>query len=54
MLFYEKWGIITEIFDSWKIQNISIFFFWKNSPEMEKILNFLSYIQRVTISVSQS
>ena len=33
MSFYEKWEIITEIFDSWKIQNVSIFYFWKSSPK---------------------
>ena len=33
MLFYEKWEIITEIFHSWKIQNVSIFYFWKNSSK---------------------
>ena len=31
MSFYEKWGIITKLFDSWKIQNANIFYFWKNS-----------------------
>ena len=33
MSFFKKWEIITEIFDSWKIQNVSIFYFWKNSPK---------------------
>ena len=33
MLFYEKWEIIIEIFDSWKIQNVSILYLWKNSPK---------------------
>ena len=37
MSFYEKWGIITEIFDSWKIENISIFHFWGNSPKNGQI-----------------
>ena len=37
MSFYEKWEIITEIFDSWKIQNVSIFYFWKNSPKNGQI-----------------
>ena len=54
MSFYEKWEIITELFDSWKIQNVSIFYFWKNSPKMDKFFNFLSCIQKVAISVSQS
>ena len=54
MSFYEKWEIITEIFDSWKIQNVSIFYFWKTAPKMDKFFNFLPYIQRVAISVSQS
>ena len=54
VLCYEKWEITTEIFDSWKFQNVSIFYFWKNSPKMDKFFNFLSYIQRVVISVSQS
>ena len=54
MLFYEKLEIITEIFDSWKIQNVSIFYFWKTAPKMDKFFNFLPYIQRAAISVSQS
>ena len=54
MLFYEKWEIITEIFDSWKIQNVSIFYFLKTAPEIQKVFNILPYIQRVAISVSQS
>ena len=54
MLFYEKWEIITEIFDSLKIQNVSIFYFWKTAPKMDKFFNFLPYIQRVTISVLQN
>ena len=33
MSFYWKWEIITEIFDSWKIQNVNIFYFWKSSPK---------------------
>ena len=54
MLFYEKWEIITEIFDSWKIQNVSIFYFLKTAPKIQKVFNILPYIQRVVISVSQS
>ena len=33
MLLYEKWEIITEILDSWKFQNVGIFYFWKSSPK---------------------
>ena len=33
MSFFKIWEIITEIFDSWKIQNVRIFYFWKNSPQ---------------------
>ena len=32
-LYYEKWEIITEILDSWKFQNVGIFYFWKSSPK---------------------
>ena len=42
MLFYAKWEIITKIFDSWKIQNFSIFYFWKNSPKNGQISHFLT------------
>ena len=52
MLFYEKLEIITEIFDSWKIQNVSIFYLWKKSPKNGQ--NFQPYIQRIAISVSQN
>ena len=63
MLFYEKWEIITEISDSWKIQNVNIFYQnvknmsvnnVKNSPKMDKFFDLLPYIQRVAISVLQS
>ena len=54
MLFYEKWEIITEIFDSWKIQNGSIFCFCKAAPKIDKFFNFLPDILRVAILVSQS
>ena len=37
ILFYEKWEIITEIFDLWEIQNVSIFYFWKSSPKNGQI-----------------
>ena len=52
--FYEKWEIITEIFHSWKFKMSAFFYFWKNGPKTDKFFNFLSYIQRVAISVSQS
>ena len=42
MLFYEKWEIISEIFDSWKIQNVSIFYFWKNSPKNGQIFQLFT------------
>ena len=42
MSFYEKWEIITEIFDSWKIQNVSIFYFWKNSPKNGQIFQIFT------------
>ena len=53
MSFYEKWEIVTEIFDSWKIQNVKTFNFWKTTPKIHKVFNFLPYIQKVPISVSQ-
>ena len=42
MSFFEKWEIITEIFDSWKIQNVSIFYFWKNSPKNGQIFQLFT------------
>ena len=48
-----KWEIITEIFDSWKVQNITIFYIWKTAPKIDKVCNFLPYIQIIAISVSQ-
>ena len=42
MLFYEKWEIVTEIFDSWKNQMVSIFYFWKNSPKNGQILQLFT------------
>ena len=42
MSFYEKWEIITEIFDSWKIQNVSIFYFWKNSPKNGQVFQLFT------------
>ena len=41
MSFYAKWEVIAELFDSWKIQNASIFYFWKNSTKNGQIFNFL-------------
>ena len=52
--FSGKWEIITEIFDSWKTQNASTFYFWKNAPKIDKFFNYLPNIQRATISVSQN
>ena len=40
--FYEKWEIITEIFDSWKIPNVTIFYFWKNSPKNGQIFQLFT------------
>ena len=42
MSFFKKWEIITEIFDSWKIQNVSIFYFWKNSPKNGQIFQLFT------------
>ena len=54
MAFYEKWEIITEIFDSRNFKMLVFFYPWKTAPKMDKFFNFLPYIQRVSISVSQS
>ena len=40
MSFYEKWEIITELFNSRKIQNANIFFSEKTAPKMDKCFNF--------------
>ena len=37
MSFYEKWEIITEIFDSWKFNMSAFFYFWKNKPKNGQI-----------------
>ena len=37
MSFYEKWEIISEIFDSWKFKMSAFFYFWKNSPKNGQI-----------------
>ena len=42
MSFYEKWEIITEIFDSWKIQNVSIFYFWNNNTKNGNIFQIFT------------
>ena len=42
MSFYEKWEIITEIFDSWKIQTVSIFYFWKNSSKNGQVFQLFT------------
>ena len=54
MAFYEKWETITEIFDSWKFKVLVLFYSWKTAPKTDKFFNFLPYIQRAAISVSQS
>ena len=53
MLFYENWEIITEIFDSWKIQNVSIFYFWKNSPKMNVHKPFTLYSKGRHFSITK-
>ena len=53
MSLYEKWEIITEIFDSWKFE-IPVFFISEKSPKKDKFFDFLPYIERATISLSQS
>ena len=42
MSFFKKWEIITEIFDSWKIENVSIFYFWKNNPKNGNIFQIFT------------
>ena len=42
MSFFKKWGIITEIFDSWKIQNVSIFYFWNNNTKNGNIFQIFT------------
>ena len=46
MSFYEKWEIITKIFDSWKFKMLVFFLFQKKQSQFFFI--FLPYIQRVT------
>ena len=40
--FYEKWEIITEIFDSWKFKMSAFFYFWKNSPKNGQIFQLFT------------
>ena len=42
MSFFKKWEIITEIFDSWKIQNVSIFYFWNNNTKYGNIFQIFT------------
>ena len=42
MSFYEKWEIITEIFDSWKFKMSAFFYFWKNSPKNGQIFQLFT------------
>ena len=49
-----KMRIITEIFDSWKIQNVSIFYFWKNSPNNGQIFQlFILYSKGHHFSITK-
>ena len=52
MSFYEKWKVITEIFDSSKIQNVSIFYFRKNSPQNWQIFQlFILYFSITKLDI---
>ena len=42
MSFFNKWEIITEIFDLWKIQNVSIFYFWNNNTNNGNIFQIFT------------
>ena len=42
MSFYEKWEIITEIFDSWKFKMSAFFYFWKSSPKNGQIFQLFT------------
>ena len=53
MSFYEKWEIISKVFDSWKFK-ISAKMSEKTPPKTDKLFNFLPCIQRAAMSVSQS
>ena len=54
MSFFKKWEIITQIFDSWKIQNVSIFYFWKNYPKNGNIFQiFTLYLKGHHFSITE-
>ena len=42
MSLFKKWEIITEILDSWKIQNVSSFHFWKNNRKNGNIFQLFT------------
>ena len=42
MSLFKKGEIITDIFDSWKIQNVSIFYFWKRNSKNGKIFQLFT------------
>ena len=44
MSFYEKWEIISEIFDSWKLKMSAFSYFWKNSPKKRTNFSFFYLI----------
>ena len=46
MSFYEKWEIITEIFDSWKFKMSAFFYFWKNSPKNGQIFQLFTLFSK--------
>ena len=53
--FFKKWEIIIEIFDSWKIQNISIFYFWNNNTKNGNIFQlFTLYSNGHHFSITKS
>ena len=54
MSFYEKWEIISEIFDSWKFKMSAYFYFWKNSPKKWQICqNFTLYSKGHYFSITK-
>ena len=54
MSLFKKWEIITEIFDSWKIQNVSIFYFWKSNPKNGNIFQlFILYLKGHHFSITK-
>ena len=50
MSFYEKWETITEIFDSRKIQNVSIFDTWKSSAKNGQIFQLFTVYSKGSIT----